>query len=203
MAKYNFSEQLKGDGSFTNERFKFVEGRNAVRVLSESAIVLSHFLGKGAKPATCYGIKNGCPRHDKKDEVPGKKWVVWVLDRADGKIKTANFPYKVIQAVADLQNNEDFSLDEVPMPYDIVINATNAGTKEVVYSVTPRPARTPLTNEELLELSSKTPVTDIVSRMKEKQRKLDESDGTLIYPIEIEGDPLEDGPKELGDEIPY
>src|SRR3990167_3860986 len=149
--KYSFNEQLsqaeKEFGlSSSGEWFKIREGDNKIRILSPSVPVQSFF--KGA---------------------PNTKFVTYVLDRADGKIKLTRLPVKVIRGIAALQVNEEYHFDDLPMPYDITIKATGAGTKEVDYQVIGAQTSTPLTAEELKEFESKKPIDEIVKRLREKE----------------------------------
>jgi hypothetical protein len=142
MTKVNFAEVRKraeaegllGAGSY----LKLQEGDNRVRLMSECLEHPSEYAGK-----------------------PTFKWLCYVLDRRDGKIKPffmANTIYKLIEA---LQLNPDYGFDEVPMPYDITINAKGAGTKDVVYSVIPARTNAPLTEGELAALQDIQPLREL------------------------------------------
>ena len=58
-------------------------------------------------------------------------------------------PVKVYRQIEALQENPDYRFDEVPMPYDLTLNAKAAGTKEVVYTILPARANVALTAAEL------------------------------------------------------
>lgn len=166
---YSFNDRLKEDEKEHNlsrgdDWFKFTEGENKLRILSESTFIAEHF-----KQGTCYGKDKGCPFHGENDEKASSKWLIWILDRTDNKIKLAKFPYKIIKGIGDLQTNEDYAFEDVPMPYDITINAKNAGTLTVEYSIIPSPKLIELTEDEASDLESKTNTEEIVEKMKEKQ----------------------------------
>jgi hypothetical protein len=142
MTKVNFAEArqraeaqgLLGAGSY----LKLQEGDNRLRLMSEC---IEHPGEYGGKPTF--------------------KWLCYVLDRKDGKIKPffmANTIYKLVEA---LQLNPDYAFDEVPMPYDITVNARGAGTKEVVYSVLPARNATPLTENEAHQLREIQPLREL------------------------------------------
>ncbi len=171
--RYSFNDEVE-EYKRTNPQlnqtdyFKFQEGLNKIRVLSKGEVLAEHF-----KLGICFGMEKGCPFHTEEYKLtPARiKWLMWIIDRSDNKIKLAKMPYGVIKVIGDLQKNEDFAFDEVPMPYDITISATNAGTKEVKYSVMPSIKRTEITEEETLKYDEQTPVEEIVQKMKDKQRE--------------------------------
>src|SRR3990167_10588111 len=111
------------------EYFKVKEGQNKVRLVSDCLPHESMYKGQKTFKMLCQ-----------------------VLDRVDGKIKPYFMPYSVYCMITDLQLTDDYRFKEVPMPYDISINAAGAGTKEVKYSVTPARANTDLTPEELQKI---------------------------------------------------
>lgn len=177
--KINFGEQLEKDAkehgvaSGKADFFRFEEGSNKVRILSVWSVIAQHFMGKKSKPAVCYGIDEGCPHHGEDTSPAQVKWLLWLLDYKDSKIKLAQLPYTVIQAIGELQKTEEYGFEEVPMPYDIDIKAKNAGTKEVEYTVIPARQNSELDEKVLFEFESKKSPDDIVSAMKEKAKKGD------------------------------
>lgn len=165
MAKVNFAanrekaekEGLLGKGNY----LKWQEGDNRIRLMSEC---LEH-------PGEYQGT-------------PNFKWLCYVLDRKDGKIKPLFMAHTIYKQIEALQLNEDYKFDEVPMPYDITINAKGAGTKEVVYTLMPARANTPLTPAEKALFMGMTPIKDLQAALREQQpvseqeptRPLDDSD---------------------------
>lgn len=73
------------------------------------------------------------------------------------------------EGVSALQEIEAYSFDTLPMPYDIMVNAKGAGTKEVVYSVVPAALRTALTEAELEEFKARKPIDEVVAKLMENQ----------------------------------
>ncbi len=130
--KFNFGEEAKKaeSGSY----FKPKDGNNVVRIVTEFVLYESSFQGK-----------------------PTRKFVGYLIDRSDKAIKPAFLAKTIIDKIADLQMSgpapEGYGFDGVPMPYDINIKATGAGTKDVEYSVIPARTETPLTEEELKAIS--------------------------------------------------
>lgn len=150
MPKVNFAatrEKAEKEGVLSkNEYLKLKEGDNRIRLMSEC---LEH-----------PGEYNG---------VPNFKWLCYVLDRKDGKIKPFFMAHTIYKQIEALQLNEDYKFDEVPMPYDITINAKGAGTKEVVYTLMPARANTPLTPAEKALLVGTQPIAELQKAIYEKQ----------------------------------
>lgn len=148
----NFAETRKqaedagliGSGDY----FKFKEGPNRLRLLSEC---LPH-------PGEFKGTKNF-------------KWLAYVLDRRDGKVKPFFMPHTVYKAIEALQMSEDYAFFDVPMPYDITVHADGAGTKEVKYSVMPAKKEIPLTASELNDLKQAKPLAELQRILKDKREK--------------------------------
>lgn len=192
--KYNFEEEMqKNVGSmetnYADENYRVEEGNgNVVRILSPGAFYGLHFFGKGVKPKTCYGKEKGCPVKDPEDKYEhGKvsaRYVVYVLDRNDGKVKTAFFPYSIVKQISDLQKNPDYAFEEIPMPYDIRITYKPEESPANKYKVDVKPnSPDKLTEEEerdYAEKSSKGGPENIVEKMKAKQMKADTEDGTIL-----------------------
>lgn len=146
---FNASETMKKAeqeyGFGKGEYFKVQEGVNKLRLLSPCVGHQGEYQGK-----------------------PNFKFVAWVLDRRDGKIKPYFMPPTILDGIGALQMSEDYGFEEVPMPYDINIQAKNAGKLEVEYNVIPSPHRAPLTPEEQAELDKKIPIDEFVEKLKEK-----------------------------------
>ena len=160
-------EEAKNAGyasSGSGEWFKFSEGDNRFRVLTEPEMMFEKF-----KTGICY-IDCGYEGN--------AKFMVFLLDRKDGKIKLAKLPYSIGTAIAGYEADEDWSFEGYPMPFDINVNAINAGTKEVEYTVIPSPKKESLADQIKDELDKKTPVPEIIKTMKEKQKQKHIEDGT-------------------------
>jgi len=150
MTKVNFAEAreraekegLLGGGDY----LKLTEGDNRIRLMSECLEHPGEFKGQ-----------------------PTFKWLCYVLDRKDGKIKAFFMAHTVYKLIEALQMNPDYVFEEVPMPYDLTINAKGAGTKEVVYSVIPARANTPLTQAELTAFTEAQPIRELQKAVYEKQ----------------------------------
>lgn len=151
-------EAEKSGALASGDRFKIVEGANRLRILSE-------FL-----PHTSY--YQGSRRF---------QWLGYVLDRKDGLVKTWFMPNSIHKFIEALQSDPDWTFDEVPMPFDITLNAKGAGTKEVEYGVTPSPKRMPLTPAEEAAFLAKKPINEVQQAIYEKQNEKGEGDAPRPY----------------------
>ena len=118
--------------------YKLKEGDNRIRLMSECLPHQNDF--KGQKSF---------------------KWLCYVLDRRDGKVKPFFMAHKIYKAIEALQLNPDYQFSDVPMPYDMTIHAKNAGTMDVEYSLIPARRETPLTDDELVELDGAKPLKEL------------------------------------------
>jgi hypothetical protein len=135
----------------TQNSFKFKEGQNRFRILTNPELHMSEYNGN-----------------------PTMKFVCHIIDRADALIKLAFLPKTVYQSVVDLQKSEDYSFEEAPMPYDVTVSARGAGTKEVMYTVMPT-APSELTETEIINFNEATPISEILERLAEKDAQKKES----------------------------
>lgn len=151
----------KGGGDW----YKFEEGDNSFRVLEEPEMIFEKF-----KTGICY---TGCNY----EGTP--KFIAHVLDKKDGKIKIAKLPYKIGSTIASYQADEDYAFEGFPMPYDIKVHAKNAGTKEVEYTITPRPKREEVSSEVKEQMLKLKPITEVVEKMKANQKQKHIEDGSF------------------------
>jgi hypothetical protein len=162
-------EKLAQEQGYTQKSsgdwYKFEEGDNVFRVLSEPEMIFEKF-----KVGICY---TGCNYEGT------SKFMTYVLDRKDNKIKIAKLPYNIGKTIAGYQLDEDYSFEGFPMPYDIKVSAKNAGTKEVEYNIIPKPKREEISSEITEELSKLKSIPDIVQKMKENKKKEHIEDGSF------------------------
>jgi hypothetical protein len=154
---------LLGGGGF----FKFQEGDNRIRLMSECLPHTSTFDGK----------KNF-------------KWLCYVIDRRDGEIKAFFMPHKVYKAIDALQLNPDYAFSDIPMPYDVTIHAKKAGTKDVEYTMIPARKETPLTADESEKLHAAKPLAELKAAINEKQQAKGQSQ-PANDPPPVQHDPVE------------
>ena len=158
------------------EYFKVKEGDNKVRLVSATLPHASDFKGK-----------------------PTFKWLCQVLDLTDGKIKPYFMPDRIYQNIASLQGDDDYSFDEIPMPYNINIRAENAGKLEVKYSVIPSPKRTPLTPEQEQALKEAPTVEELQAKIREN----DKNSTTPADVVEQAGMVTDEDAEKIADEIGF
>lgn len=99
------------------------------------------------------------------------KWLCYVLDRVDGKVKPFFMPHTIYKKIEALQVNEEYAFTSVPMPYDLNIHAKGAGTKEVEYSLIPARKNTELKPDELSALRAMKNLGELQAALKEKDGK--------------------------------
>ena len=181
---YNFNEQLEQDSkeySFGKSRFfTMQEGDNKVRILTPGVAIGQHFMGKGIKPIVCVGVDNHCSHHDEKDSPATPKWVLYLWNYKTKGIQEAKLSYRIMQSLAKLQNNPDYKFDDLPMPYDITINATKAGTTEVQYAIVPSRQNSELPEGCEEQLAKKKPIQEVVDGMRLKSVSQDDIDPDAI-----------------------
>lgn len=148
MPKFNVSETIKKAedeyGLGKGEYFKVQEGYNRIRVLSEFVLHEGEYNGKKTY-----------------------KFVAWILDRRDEKVKPYYMPRTIVDELAALQVNPEYRFEEVPMPYDITINAVKPGTLDVEYKVIPARQNSELTAEEKAAFAEKPTVQEYLAKVKE------------------------------------
>src|SRR4051812_48578930 len=98
--KGTYEKAEKDYGLGKGEYFKHSEGANTIRLMSEAVPHSSEYQGQ----------KNF-------------KFLCWILDRKDNKVKLYFMPVTVFKGIEALQENPDYHFQSVPMPYDLIINA--------------------------------------------------------------------------------
>lgn len=127
------------------------------------------------------------------NEYQGKrnfKWLCYVLDRKDGKVKPMFMAHTIYKQIVALQQNPDYEFFDVPMPYDITVNALGAGTKDVKYTLMPARKNTPVSDAEMKLLHDAKPLKELQAKLKEKQAKpaqaTEEDHDTDFDPADLE-----------------
>lgn len=129
----------------SSDIFKVKDGQNRIRIVSYA---LPH-------PGEFKGKRNF-------------KWLVYIIDRADGKLKPYFMPHKIFKTLESFQEDEDYAFDElVDMPYDIVINVKGAGTIDVEYAVIARKP-TELTPAEETMIAEAKPLEELQQQIRAK-----------------------------------
>lgn len=165
--KFDFSanrEQAEKQYSLgKGEYFKVKDGDNKVRLVSACLPHPGEYQGK-----------------------PNFKWLCQVIDLSDGKVKPYFMPDKIYKAICDLQMDEDYSFDEVPMPYNINIKVENAGKLEAKYSVIPSPKRIDLTVEQLKAIEEAPTVQELQAKIRENDSKKEEPPAGVVGKVQAQ-----------------
>lgn len=132
----------------STDYLKLKEGGNRFRLVSECLPHKGEYQGK-----------------------PNFKWLCLVIDRVDGKVKPYFMPHTIYKQIEALQLSDDYAFSDVPMPYDLTINAKGAGTKEVEYTLMPARKETPLTDDERQSIDEHKSVYDVKKALDEKGAK--------------------------------
>ncbi len=143
-------------GSGSSNFFKLVEGPNRCRIVGAPLRVWKSF--EGVKPM--YLTENAA----KADSTAQVRVSVYVIDRADGKIKVAEFGASVVAQLKALLQNPDYSFEGTDIyPYDVTINREGTGKDNTRYTVIPSPKLVPLTLEETNEVAGLTPLGKVLA----------------------------------------
>lgn len=143
-------KQAEKDGVVGSGFFKPQEGQNRLRVVAGPLRQVEEYEGK--------------------ERV---KWLVLVIDRADGIVKPYAMPHSIAKMIRDLQQSEDYRFEKTPMPYDVTLTAKGAGTRDVEYGLMPARQNTEITIEELARIAEKD-LVDIQRRMNERRKVADQ-----------------------------
>ena len=96
------------------------------------------------------------------------KYLAWIYNYDTEQVELMKLPYSLSKQLSDFCLDEEYSFTEFPMPYDLKIKATNAGTKEVQYTMLPRMKKAfAVDGVEIDKLKS---CAEIIESMKEKQK---------------------------------
>jgi hypothetical protein len=144
-----------------SDYFNFPIGDTKLRVLTQPVGVKQYF--KDGKYVTVDEKYTG------PEKVNTKGWA-WCIIRGSEELKIVKFPYSIIKKVQELMVNDEYQFDGFPMPYDLTIKATGEGL-ERRYEVTASRKNTEVTEDEKALLDKKTPIKDILQKMKEKVAK--------------------------------
>jgi len=151
-------------------------GDNKVRIVSEYEILAKHWSAN--KAVICIGEKNHCilceTKEGEKPNKPVVKFLLWVIDRRDGKLKIAELGWTVVKAIGDLQQDSDYKFSVLP-EYDINIKKTVKGNgskpSDTEYTIIPARGNTPLTPEEVAAIKDLTPISEVIQSLKDKVLK--------------------------------
>ncbi len=181
MSKFDYGDlanKYQRESNYSDDYFTMQEGANKMRIMSGSEPISEHF-----KKGVCIGQDKGCTYHNEKESA-SLKFLTWIIDRKDNTLKQYKMPYTIVKQIAALQLDPEYAFEEVPMPYDVTINAKNAGKMEVEYTLTAARSNSPIEANLLEEFTKKTDVREIVNKMKinsAKKQGIEYSSGKSDY----------------------
>lgn len=177
MPDYSFFDSIKQAEIEYNigggDRFRFQDGDNKFRLVSEALTYRSTYKGSVTF-----------------------KWLCYVLDRKDNRVKLMFLPHSIMKAIGDFQQDADYTFTGYPMPYDINVKAKNAGKKEVEYSVIPAKKATELTEAEMTDITNQKPLEQIKEKLRAKEKDED------VKPLEATDVSTEPDPADV-EQIPF
>ena len=143
---------------------KLQQGMNRIRIVANPARISIHWAddieGKKHK-ILCPGKEHGgCPICQEIGEKPRTRYMLLVLDRADGVIKQLEVGQMIMKDIQTLAMDADFG---DPTKYDIKIQK-DGQMRDTRYHVMPAPSKTPLTAAEQ-ELVNKTPSLESMNKI--------------------------------------
>jgi len=150
---WGFPEEKK-----ESEYFNFKEGETKLRVLTRPVAVKQYFRDGQ------YVLVD--EKYQGPEKASTKGWA-WCAVRPNNEIKIVKFPFSVIKQIQAFMVDDEYAFEGFPMPYDLKVTVTGEGM-ERRYSVIASPKVTPVTDEEKAELEKKTPIAQIINKMKEK-----------------------------------
>lgn len=177
------SKEYGVGGSDTNFLRFEKSGDYRMRILTAGHPLGTYFFGKGIKPRVAYSDMADKPKDPETGEPmkPNVKFVCYVIDRDDGKLKVAELPWTVVKAVSSFQEDEEFAFDDFPMPFDIRVTFDKDAAPADKYKVMPARNNTDLTEEEQKafeeKMSQMTP-EQYVEKRKDKQREADAAEAS-------------------------
>jgi len=121
-------------------RLAMKEGKYTIRVLGGPKLFRTHWIDSVNRSINCDGIN--CPVCQSGTR-GSLRYVVNVIDRADGKVKIWEFGRRVKVAIQNIA--EDYG---DPTGYDLIVRRTGMEAENTVYTVTPAREATALTEAD-------------------------------------------------------
>lgn len=164
MGKWDEVDQLV-EGNGGSDFFRFQDGENQIRIVTEYEAVRKHWLGNQGILCVsgCSLCSNG--------EMPKTKFLFYVIDRKDKSLKIAEFGPTIVKALRALQKGSHYSFDSIP-GYDILITKHGSGL-DTEYTVVPLPP-TELTIEEKKKIEEAKPLSEVIENISKKATETNE-----------------------------
>ena len=148
------------------------EGESKIRFISDDVDFGEHNDSELKRGMICTGKETCkyCQRGDKANV----KFLAWIIDREDGKVKLGKFAYTVHKKMEKLAKSDDYKFDGVP-PYDVTITRSGKGLKTEYDVFAAR-------NDSPLAVIGKDDTEKVI---KEKTDAMNELIEKTIKPIEV------------------
>lgn len=188
--------------------FKFKNGENRLRIMSEPVKKVSRFgygiCFPGAPYCNDANLEKEYQQKIEEAESAGKdpkkvsrpslskKWSCWAIDRVESEKQNKpvfviiDLPSTIAKAIREMMDSEEYQFTDFPMPYDITVKAENAGTTAVNYTIMGARTNSEVTEQESEEFAKLTPIDQIIEKMQANQRERYEK-GELNNPGEPAG----------------
>lgn len=129
-----------------NAYFQVQDGENKVRIVSEPAVVRTHW--KDKKPYNCLGEKCAlCGDSDEQVARVNVTFMFHVIDRSTGEFAVGEFKPSVAKQVREFQKTGEYAYEGDIAPYDITIKKSGKGL-DTEYKVIPARSNSELTDAE-------------------------------------------------------
>ena len=141
MRIQDYKQHVQSGGDF----MKLQQGENKVRLVSEFEQFQDSYQGK-----------------------PTQRFMCYVIDRKDGKVKPMTVGASIFSRVGELSLSTEYGFTTNLPPYDVIIGKTGQDLA-TEYTVHPARTNTDLTEEEKAEVAKLKPVTEIIQKMLAKK----------------------------------
>jgi len=176
-------EKMEARSNIDSDFYTIKEGSNKMRIMTDFVEVST--INRKGKYA---GLVSADNKPQAEDQVQLKGWAWALIRKNEGdELKIVQFGSRILKQLVAYRNDPDYSFDTMPMPYDIDLKASGAGTKEVSYTVIPARHSTDVSSAEMEALNKKKAISYIVDAIIAKQSPKSSQDKTIEeikYPTE-------------------
>jgi len=159
----------KESESTGSDFFKIPEGKTRLRVLTDFTKVQTVWEGEYPNSKPLGHLQEGQVIKDGQS-VKTSGWIWAYISEVNGKevndLKIVQMGISIIGQIAKLKQDEEYSFEDMPMPFDITINNTGEGANR--YSITPARKNTEVSAEVLADLEEATPLAEIIEKIQAK-----------------------------------
>jgi len=142
-----------------NKYMKLIVGDNKIRLISEPVLTYKHFDNE-AGITEVYLTKEASASRSK----IARRFIMYVLDRADGIIKQAEFGVQIMDQLKGIAMDAEYGVTEPVWPRDITINRKGTTMNDTEYFVKPSPSAVGLTVTEAALVAGLEPLLDVIKK---------------------------------------